>query len=754
MNLLRTLLYVAGFAALAVTAALVAGRVADPAIRPLLLAAVAAATLAGAPGIVRRRAWPLALLLLPLGAYLLARAQVPAPPHAGIDEYLAFYVRHLRAGALTYANNGFPLQVAAKADLRLLLSLAVYAAVGVAAFFALSLRRPLPAIAVFLILTGFGFTVDDSPRDLWAALVFLLLSGGMLVLSRALQRQRWGTTDAFAGGVTAALAALLALSIMGTTMVAAGTPLQDWHTWDIAGPESTILSFDWMENYPRLLDPDEDGPVMRVRSPVASYWRANVLSDFTGTTWLSGAPDDRDLRPRARGGAFVYEVPPTQPTQQGRLVTQRFEVESTYTTHLFTGGWAREVRLFQPADLQLTDASALRLASPLGPAFEYSVTAVVPRLTPADLIGRGRSYPADVERLYTALPFPRRQDVQGPSPETAWQIAAATTQGGREWAGLYRLNEQIVGAQTDPYGIALAIEQFLRSRYDYSLKPPSVGFASPYAEFLFVTKTGYCQHFAGAMAALLRFNGIPARVALGFTAGEEQKKRLFVVTRSDSHAWVEAYFPGVGWTPFEPTPGRSLPDAGDAASGGPDAAAGAGLDAAGASPAPAPTSGARGRARVTDPSGPVGQAGDTRGTSAWQPWGIALLVVLVGWPVGRALLRRRGLHGDTREERLSSSVSLLYADLRDHGVDVPPSQTLEETAGYLDAHLDVDAGELTARVEAVVFGGRAATDADLDEVAALRRRVRGRLRAREGWRTAVLALYGVRPAGLPTAPRP
>ena len=754
MNLLRRLLYVAGFVALAVTAALVAGRVADPAIRPLLLVTVAAATLAGAPGIVRRRAWPLALILLPLAAYLLARAQVSAPPHTGIDDHLAFYVRQLRAGALAYANNGFPLEVATKAGLRLLLSLAVYAAVGVAAFFALSLRRPVPAIAVLLILAGFGFTVDDSSGDLWAALVFLLLAGSMLVLSRALQRQRWGTTDAFAGGVTAALAALLALSIMGTTMVEAGTPLQDWHTWDIAGPESTILSFDWMENYPRLLDPDEDGPVMRVYSPIASYWRANVLSEFTGTTWQNGTLVGRDLRSRPRGEAFVYEVPPTQPAPRGRLATERFVIGSTYTTHLFTGGWAREVRLFQPADLEMTDASAFRVDTALGPAFEYSVAAVVPALAPADLIGRGRSYPAEVQRLYSALPFPSRQDVEGPSPEAAWRIAAATTQGGREWAGLYRLNEQIIGAQTDPYGIALAIEQFLRSRYDYSLEPPSVGFASPYAEFLFVTRTGYCQHFAGAMAALLRFNGIPARVAVGFTAGKEEEKGVFVVTRSNSHAWVEAYFPGVGWAPFEPTPGRRLPDAGDAPPGGPDAAAGAGLDAAGASPTAAPKSGARGRARVADPSGPVGQAGDTRSTSGWRPWGIALVVVLVGWPAGRALLRRRGLLGDTREARLSSSVSLLYADLRDHGVDVPPSQTLEETARYLDEHLDVNAGELTARVQAVEFGGRAATDADLDEVATLRRRVHRRLRARMGWRTAVLALYGVRPAGLPTAPRP
>ena len=65
--------------------------------------------------------------------------------------------------------------------------------------------------------------------------------------------------------------------------------------------------------------------------------------------------------------------------------------------------------------------------------------------------------------------------------------------------------------------------QYLRTNYDYSLRPPATGYDSPYAEFLFATRTGYCQHFAGAMAALLRFNGIPARVVVGFTAGEKER---------------------------------------------------------------------------------------------------------------------------------------------------------------------------------------------------------------------------------------
>ena len=178
-----------------------------------------------------------------------------------------------------------------------------------------------------------------------------------------------------------------------------------------------------------------------------------------------------------------------------------------------------------------------------------------------------------------------------------WRAAAADLPAGREWVDLYALNEWIVGPQTDPYLVALAVEEYLRTNYDYSLRPPDAGYASPYAEFLFATRTGYCQHFAGAMAALLRFNGIPARVVVGFTAGEEARSGVWVVTRNNAHAWVEAYFPGVGWVPFDPTPGGG-PVSGDAPKGGPEAGAAAGIGGTGAPLAPASAARAAGRARA------------------------------------------------------------------------------------------------------------------------------------------------------------
>jgi hypothetical protein len=81
-------------------------------------------------------------------------------------------------------------------------------------------------------------------------------------------------------------------------------------------------------------------------------------------------------------------------------------------------------------------------------------------------------------------------------------------------------------------------------------------------QFLTETKTGFCQQFATAMAAMLRSLDIPARVAVGFTRGDfDEGSGLYTVSSHDAHTWVEVKFPTYGWIPFEPTPGPRTPAA-------------------------------------------------------------------------------------------------------------------------------------------------------------------------------------------------
>ncbi|MDQ1680789.1 MAG: hypothetical protein QOI42_1648, partial [Frankiaceae bacterium] len=72
-------------------------------------------------------------------------------------------------------------------------------------------------------------------------------------------------------------------------------------------------------------------------------------------------------------------------------------------------------------------------------------------------------------------------------------------------------------------------------------------------EFL-QNKHGYCVQFASSMALMARLLGIPSRVDVGFTGGTKVGANTYVVTSTDSHAWPELYFSGIGWIRFEPTP--------------------------------------------------------------------------------------------------------------------------------------------------------------------------------------------------------
>lgn len=80
-------------------------------------------------------------------------------------------------------------------------------------------------------------------------------------------------------------------------------------------------------------------------------------------------------------------------------------------------------------------------------------------------------------------------------------------------------------------------------------------------QFIFETQRGYCDNFSSSMVVLLRSLDIPARWVKGFSEGENIRKldgnRVYQITNNNAHSWVEAYLPGVGWVPFEPTIGFS-----------------------------------------------------------------------------------------------------------------------------------------------------------------------------------------------------
>jgi transglutaminase-like putative cysteine protease len=127
---------------------------------------------------------------------------------------------------------------------------------------------------------------------------------------------------------------------------------------------------------------------------------------------------------------------------------------------------------------------------------------------------------------------------------------------------------QWTAGQTNPYDQALAIEEHLRNPafFQYTLNPPVIPRSQmwPVVYFLTTSHRGYCQYFASAMGSMLRSLGIPTRLVSGYGPGTTHdvngpqaasgSSHEQIVTTSDAHSWVEAYFPGYGWIPFEPTP--------------------------------------------------------------------------------------------------------------------------------------------------------------------------------------------------------
>jgi transglutaminase-like putative cysteine protease len=755
VKILPRFLYLLCFIGMAASAALSLDRALVPSTSTILLRAVIVASLCGAVGLVHRKAWPVSLALLPLGAYLLMRTVMPPGSEIeGIGGLYRFYTEQLGVGASQYAARFFPLGLADAPELRLLVAFTVYCLIGAAAFLALSLRRPVPGIALALLLLGFGFTVDTLPRMAGMAILFFVLAACLMVFSRGLERRTWRVRDAIPGVAVALVGSVFAILLLGAVPSAAAAPWQDWQAWNPFNRGGYVYSFNWLQNYPDLLDPANNVVIMKVHSSRPSYWRANALDQFTGQAWVSSQSFLQDIERTPETTGYVYSIPAAEPSPKGQTITEDFQVRSVLTNYFFSGGDPLSLTLDQDVTVRMNDMRSLHVVNALGPALDYTLSAVIPKVTPSSLVGLGSDYPEEVQS-YLELPFPRVDQIEGPDKEASWRTTIPdTAPDGAQWTGLYSLNQKIVGDATDPYEITLRLEKYLRQTYKYTLKPPASQLPSAYAAFLFDTHAGYCQHFAGAMAMLLRFNGVPARVAVGFTSGDLESAGLYSVATGNAHAWVEAYFPTVGWVAFDPTPGRSLPTPG-ASSTSPGFK----------DPFAAATSGPTSPSTDTPTTFPNRQTGESAtgtksgpswiGSVPWLPWVLGVVALLVAWPVGRRLWRERGLRRGTTGQRFAASLHLLRSDLSEYGMAVAGSQTVEEVMDRVEDRLGVRRDQvLTSRAGAVLFGGRPATVADLERAEAFRQKVDARLRRQYGRLRTVLSWYGLRWAAPARSPAP
>lgn len=335
---------------------------------------------------------------------------------------------------------------------------------------------------------------------------------------------------------------------------------------------------------------------------------------------------------------------------------------------------------------------------------------------------------------YTARP---RQD--GPWQEqtslaepTAAQLRSARGRGdpGPEYlntAGvdprIAQLAAQTVAGRETAFDRAIALQDFFTgpsSTFRYSLQTAPSGGDDALVEFLTVGRTGYCEQFASAMAVMLRTVGIPARVAVGFTGGVDGGGYRSITT-ADAHAWVEAWFPGFGWTTFDPTPltdGRTVtpPYVAEA-----QAQAGPGGTSAQDDLPDDPQQ----NAPTTAPAAPTSAAPDAAapdsnvnsGLPLWPFVVLAVLLLAAGValvPAGlryRERRRRLGAVDAGGPDAAGAAWAELLAESQDRGSPTPASDTVRSAARRLvqEHHLDSDAQQalrdLVGAVEASWYGG-------------------------------------------------
>ncbi|TML95885.1 MAG: transglutaminase domain-containing protein, partial [Actinobacteria bacterium] len=206
----------------------------------------------------------------------------------------------------------------------------------------------------------------------------------------------------------------------------------------------------------------------------------------------------------------------------------------------------------------------------------YTVMSYVPNPTPAQLRMAPRAFPAIYLR-YTDfdLPAPGQSGLRlaATNPPQARRFSTDRTVGSQApglppardaqrrilaspYGPMYRLARQLAGRSHSSYDVALAIERYLKENAIYMERIPLRRY--PLESFLFADHAGYCQQFSGAMALMLRMDGIPARVAAGFRPGSyDGATGVYDVRAVDAHSWVEVFFSGIGWVPFDPTPPRA-----------------------------------------------------------------------------------------------------------------------------------------------------------------------------------------------------
>ncbi|MEW2549438.1 DUF3488 and transglutaminase-like domain-containing protein [Streptomyces sp. NPDC047002] len=525
-------------------------------------AAVMAAAVSGAGGLMRRVPLPrsltvllqavLALLMLTV-AFVRDAAPLGLVPTPEVFEGFGLL---LSAGGDDVTRYSIPAPPTQGITLMLVGGVVVIGLVVDAVAVTLRSAAPagLPLLALYSVAAGISGGTGSTSSWLW----FLLAAAGYLLLLLAEGGDRlaqWGRV--FAGppragrppGSGPARASAPARTGRRIGMVALGVALvvplalpqlTGGLLADLGGDGSglgggTISAVNPLVSLQDDLNQDDDREALRYRTNAPDgqgmYLRIMALDQFDGTTW-------RFSQRR------VQDVPAALPSPQGLspgVPTARI------STSITAAPWYRQNYLPMPYPATAVKVGGRWRYEPEGRTLvgdrgqstqdaRYTVDSLEVNPTRRQLATAGAP-PAALERQYTEV------------PSSLPAVVKATAR-------------RITAGSANDYERAVALQDWFAADGGFTYDTHVNSGTGPDAITRFLKdKRGFCVHFSFTMAAMARTLGIPARVAVGFAPGTPEGDGTVDVGLRDAHAWPELYFQGVGWTRFEPTPSRgSLPD--------------------------------------------------------------------------------------------------------------------------------------------------------------------------------------------------
>nr|MBA3384329.1 transglutaminase domain-containing protein [Actinomycetota bacterium] len=545
-------------------------------------------------------------------------------------------------------------------------------------------------------------TVGRGAVILGAALVLL---GGLSSAARLRQ-----------GSIAAAVVVIAAVLVSGVPAVAKGAFL-GWETWEPSGKDDLPISvsYVWDSNYGALEWPAKKTTVLTIEAPpISRYWRATTLDIFNGDNWLEST---LEVQP----DPLVDPLLPPAGRSEKLQLRARVKVEALQDNRLIGAS--------VPVRYELDDQDEFVLYQSTGTAYApqgvprgstYTSWSYAARPSPRALARSAPIYSAALDRYLVV----QARTATPPSPHfgsagrrEAMEQIVDENPSLNSYRPLYERALAIAGDAPSPYAAVVQLETSFRDgqSYVYDENPTMRGDLPPLVEFVTRTHRGYCQYFAGAMALMLRYLGIPARIGAGFTSGSyDQETGRWTVTDHDAHTWVEVWFRGYGWLPFDPTPGRGdLDGAYSAASLGFNAAAVSAAIAAGIDAADYKLQTER-----FDRGAGVGRGadgrdlpGDIAGTTSGGSEGsllrlLALAALALAAGIGLLKLARRRARFLTKDPRKVAAACRreLEEFLADQKIAVPESATAAELGKVVRQEVALDVTPFVDAVSAARYG--------------------------------------------------